>query len=45
MVTICEDMAIIGGLAEEFAEEERQRRKLEKKTDADRDNRDREDDI
>ncbi len=32
-----EDMAIIGGMAEEFAEEERERRRLEKKMEDDRD--------
>jgi len=32
-----EDMAIIGGMAEEFAEEEKERRRLEKKMEADRD--------
>ena len=34
-----EDIAIIGGMAEEFAEEEMERRKLEKKMEADRDKR------
>ena len=40
-----EEIAIIGGMVEEFAEEDKGRRKLEKKIEADRNNRDREDDI
>lgn len=40
-----EEIAMFGALSEEFSEDERVRRKLEKKMDTDQNNRDREDGI